>query len=145
MWRIGAACAVCLIGLSACAQPGGTPYAPAGASTAVMPLAGALRTRPGRIHIEPFAIAFRSRKSPAQIVRVWQDGFQGSYRAEYSCSGIAVAVVKYTRHHESIWNVSPSRWRMHLGGVRDESSCIVRFKGGAGEKGRDYLQVELRR
>ena len=144
MWRIGAAFAAGLIGLSACAQPGGTSSALPGTSAAAARYESAARTRPGRIHIEPFAIAFRSWKSPPQVVRVWQDGFEGSYRALYNCSGITVAVVKYTRHHESIWNVWPNHWSMRLARTHRES-CLVRFEGASGQKGRDNLQVEVRR
>ncbi len=143
MLRIGAACAVGLIALSACAQPGVSSYVPPGTSSSAVRSVPDGRTRPGRIHVEPFAIAFRSWKSPPQIVRVWQDGFQGGYRASSTCTGVSVTVVKYTRHHESIWNVAPAGRSVRLVRHHHRETCLVQFSGGWGEKGRDYLHIEV--
>ncbi|HEX3671604.1 MAG TPA: hypothetical protein VHT92_07880 [Candidatus Cybelea sp.] len=142
MERIGAAYAAILVALSACAQPGASSYALPSAASSVQTTADG-RMRPGRIHIEPFAIAFRSWKSPAQIVRVWQAGFQGGYGVSSNCTGISVGAVRYTRHHESLWSVAPDGRSIRNNRRPHRESCEIQFTGGWGEKGRDYLHVQV--
>ena len=128
MLRMHAAAIVAaLVGVGACAGPG--------IPTALTESVDA-RSSAGTLHVEPFAVVFRGRKNEVQTVRVWQNGYYGSYTAINQCAGLTVSLQK-TAHHETVWNVRPV--------ARAHESCTVQFVGSGGRPGTGDLNVHVLR
>jgi hypothetical protein len=92
----------------------------------------------GALHIEPFAIAFRSgKRSPAQPVRVWQRGFAGRYAVANQCPGVSVTLERYVNRYASLWMVRP------VASVKQH--CVIGFTGSAGHRGTNLLAIRVER
>jgi hypothetical protein len=128
MSRTRAIIVAAVVTLGACAGPG----------TAVMPSEGsASHSSAGKLNVEPFAIIFHRGKSQIQSVRVWQQGYRGSYTAVNKCAGVTVSLERVTQHNNSIWNVRPV--------ARERESCVVEFYGGGGKRGTGDLDIRVHR
>jgi hypothetical protein len=131
MSRLRGTLIAALIGLSACAPSGGA-LAPSS-----LGLGADGHVPVGWLHVEPYAIAFKRGTSPAQAVRVWQNGYEGRYAVDNACTSITVTLQKYTRRNAAVWSVRPNR--------SSRVSCVIRFFGSRGPRGTDEVKVRVLR
>lgn len=135
MSRKAPALAVALLMLAACSSPDGA--LPSQGRQASSNDGGRIRTVRA-LHVEPFEIVYsRRHKRPRQPVRVWQKGYLGTYTADNQCVGVTVSLQRYTDRNASIWYVKTNRQR--------DESCVVKFTGGPGHRGTNYLHIRILR
>ncbi len=131
MWRAGLLFAI--LSLVGCGSAAGVVITPShAAGTAVTPTNQPFS---GFLRIVPSQVAFKNDRSGSQLVRVWQRGFKGQYRARNECTNVSVHLVHYTRTHATVWKVRPT--------ANGRRSCVVIFSGNTGPRGTARLKISV--